>query len=338
MESGRRTILDVLYNNQKISNDIAPFISKISHTDNFIGEADSISITLSDRENRWIGPWMPKIGASLNAALISSGWDTEKSIRRKLGYFEIDKIEVGGPPASLTIGGISVPESSSLRGEAKFRSWEKTTLKKVATDIAQRNKVQIYFDSSDNPTYDRVEQEYETELSFLKRLCTDAGLALKVTNNSIAIMDERKFEMATEVATIKRSSRNLKDYQFENNLTGTFRSCKVQYTIPKKKKTIHYTFTPSKGPKTDRVLIVNEEVKNEAEAMKLAKNRLRAENKKAISGSITIAGISPYYAGQTLILDEFGFFNGKYIITSVTIDSGSGSSTTLDLRKCLEGY
>ncbi|WP_260288511.1 phage late control D family protein [Peribacillus aracenensis] len=348
---GRRITTDILYDNQTIIVDIDPFITDVAFTDNFTGQADTISLSLGDRERRWMHSWMPKKGASIEASLnISSDWGSSKSTKRKLGYFEIDDISISGPPNKLTVSGSSVPQSSSLKGQRKSRSWEKTNFKKVAADIAKKNKMKLYFSSEENPSFDRVDQESETDLAFLMKLCNDAGFALKVANKSISIFDEVKFEREPVVDKIKRTDYRVKDYSGNDTLTNIYRSCKVSYTYtitvkdPKTKKqkkiskTITYTFTPSKPPKSDRVLVVNEEVKTKAAAMKLAKKKLRAENKEGTTFSIKLAGFALYYAGQTVMLAEFGGFDGKYIITSVTGKTGNNSEISLELRKCLEGY
>lgn len=338
MKSGRRVTLDVAYNNKKITNDIAPFITDVSFTDNLSGAADDISISLGDRDKKWIGSWMPREGASLDVTLIYSGWDTSKYIKKKLGYFEIDEIEASGPPTSISIKAVSIPESSSLRGQKKSRSWEKVNLKKVAQDIAATSKISLIFLVNENPEYDRLDQEHEQDLIFLMRICKDAGLTLKVTNKSIIILDEKSLESNQSVGTIKRTNIRLIDWSARTKLNGTFNSCLVRYTIPNSKKTIEYTFTPKKIPQNGRILFVNEEVKNTADAEKLAKNKLREANKDGTTMTIRFAGILPYYSGQTLMMKKFGQFNGKYIITNISINVGSGTETTIDLRKCLEGY
>ncbi|QPA33367.1 phage late control D family protein [Thermaerobacillus caldiproteolyticus] len=337
MENGRRVYLDIRYNNKNISEDLSPFITEWSHTDNMSGEADDISISLGDREKKWMGTWMPSKGASLKVTSIYMGWDDPKTKKKYLGVFEIDEIEISAPPSRTITRAISVPETSSLRTE-KHRSWEKATLKKVAGDIAKANKMKFYFDSEENPELERVEQAGETDLRFLMKLCTDSGLALKVTNNSIAIFDEAKFESTPAKSTIKRSDERILEYQGRTTLTGTYRACRVEYTDPRRKKTIKYTFVPPKAPKTGRILVVNEQVNSQAQAIRLAKKRLREENKNATTFTIRMAGMTDYYAGQTVNLKEFGAFDGKYIITRVNTVGGQKTETTLELRKCLEGY
>jgi uncharacterized protein len=338
---GRRIALDVLYNNQSITADIDPFITDISFTDNIVGQADEISISLGDRERRWMNSWIPKKGASLEASLvISADWDSKKSMKRKLGYFEIDEISTSGPPNKVEVRGISVPESSSLRGKERTRAWEKASLKKVVQDIAKKNKLKLYFSVQVEaiPTYDRLEQQNETDLAFLMRICNEASLALKIANQTIYIFDEARLERDGAVTTISRLDHRLKSWNGNDTLTGIYKACTVSYTNPKTKKTYKYTFTPPKPPKTNKILYVNEEVTSQAAAIRLAKAKLRAENKNATTFSLVLAGFLNLYAGQTINLKDFGAFDGKYIITSFSGKLGSNSETSLELRKCLEGY
>ncbi|MCM3567845.1 phage late control D family protein [Neobacillus mesonae] len=345
MMDGRRISTDILYNNQTISVDIDPFITDVRFTDNFTGSADTISISLGDRERKWMNSWKPKKGASLEASLnISPDWGSINSSKRKLGYFEIDDISISGPSNKLTVDATSIPQSSSLKGQKKTRSWENTTFKKVAADIAKQNKLKLYFSVEENPSFDRVDQESETDLAFLMKLCNDSGFALKVANKSISIFDEVKFEKEAIVDTISRTDFRLIDYSGSDTLNNVYKSCKVTYTYTttennkKKVKTISATFTPSRPPESDRILVVNEKVKSKAAALNLAKKKLRAENKNGTTFSLKLAGFLTYYAGQTINLSGFGGFDGKYIITSVSGSVGNSSETNLELRKCLEGY
>lgn len=386
---GRRIALDVLYNNQSISHDLEPYITNISFTDNLSGEADTLSISLGDRERKWMNSWVPKEGATLKADLIISiGWDSEKKSKRKLGLFEIDEVGTSGPPNKVDVGGTSVPESSTLRGEKKSHSWDKSNLKKVASDIAAKNSLKLNFHPEENPDYDRIDQESESDVTFLMRLCKDAGFSLKIANKSITILDDEKLETAAPVDTIKRSDKRMKGYSGKLSTSNAYQACTVNYTVkktvkvpvktePKKEtksllaatsedadkdkekektekaaakkkkrkekskvinKSYSYTFTPPHSPKIKRTLIVNEDVGSQTAAKQLAKKKLREANKDAQTFSLKLSGFSNYYAGQTILLKEFGNFDGKYIITSINGVVGTGTELSLELRKCLEGY
>lgn len=337
--NGRRVELEVLYNNQNITTEIQDFIDSLTFTDTLSGQADDISISLGDRERRWSNKWRPYKGASLQVSLlISEHWWEVGKVARKLGYFEIDELSMNGPPTKISVKGTSIPESTSLKGEKKSKAWEKTNLKKIAEEIAKKNKLSLHFSVKENPAYDRTDQDSQTDISFLQKLCMDAGLSLKIVNKSIVILDETQLEAGEAVTTIFRTDDRIKDYSARDTLGTMYKSCKVTYTDPKTKKTLSYTFTPKNPPPTTRVLKVNEQVKSKKEAVELAKNSLRNANKEATIFSIRLAGFLPVYAGQCINLKGFGAFDGKYLITSIGGSLGSGSETSMELRKCLGDY
>jgi uncharacterized protein len=337
--NGRRIDLDLKYNNQNITADIKDFVSSISFTDNLSGDADEISLSIGDREKKWTHAWIPKMGASIEASiLISADWGSANASKRKLGYFEIDQLGTGYPPMTISIGGISIPEHSSLRGTKKTKAWEKTNLKKIAGDIAKKNGLKLYFSVQENPEYDRIDQQSQSDVAFLYKTCSEAGLSLKIANKSLTILDDAHLESKPEVVTIHSNDSRIKNYRGSYKQTGIYKSCKVSFTNTSKKKTYSHTFTPKNPPATSRVLIVNEEVSSQADAQRLAKNKLREANKDSITMAFTLSGFSNLYAGQTIMLKSFGAFDGKYIITGFNGTVGAGSETSLELRKCLEGY
>lgn len=338
--NGRRISYDIKYNGTSIIADIDPFVTGLSFTDNFSGSADDITLNLADKNRQWIGSWMPKNGASLEATLIiSEGWGSDKKVtKRNLGYFEIDETSGGGPPMAVQIKAVSIPQDTSLKGEEKSRSWENTNLKKVVTDVAKKNGLGVYFSGVENPEYERVDQSKESDGAFLYRLTNEAGFALKIANKKVYIIDEAKLESEDYVTTIKRTDSNIKKWDYKDTLNGSYKACRVKYTDPNKKKTFDKTFTPSKPPATGKLLQVNEEVKSNDDAIRLAKMKLREANKEATTVTISWTGIFPIYAGETISLQEFNNLDGKYIITSLSGSVGNGSETTINLRKCLEGY
>lgn len=334
-----RTVeLRLHYESVDISADLKPHLLGWSYTDNLSGEADDLQIELEDREQLWIGTWAPETGAKVTATIYRMNWtmDGEKE-ELPLGEFEIDEITSSFPPSVVSIKALSVPESSSLRGEQKSRAWEKTHLSVVARDIAGA-KIKLFYQTDDDPDYDRVEQAGETDLSFLMRLCTDAGLCLKVSDAQIIIFDERLYEKQEPVTTIRKYDRDIKSYSGRITLNGSYRSCRVQYTNAKKKQTIKYEYVAPNPPPTKRVLIVHERVTSIRAAELLAKKKLRQSNKEAVTVALTMMGDPRFAAGQTVTLADFGKFDGKYIITQAIHFQQGGYQTKLALRKCLEGY
>lgn len=339
MTNSRRTNLEIVYNSQNVTSELKEYIKTWTYTDNLSGQIDDVQVVLEDIENLWLSSWFPSKGSTLNLSIVRQWW-SDTLVRTKIGKFEVDEIEASGEPTEVIIKALSVPESTSIRGENKSKSWEKTTLKVVAGDIAKNNKLKLYYQANENPKKDRYEQDGETDLMFLYRLCREEGFCLKLSNNSIIILDEADYEQKAAVTTINRKSNpddlvEVLGWSARTTLSGTYKACKVQHYDSKKKKTIQYTFTPTKGPKTGRTLIVKEEVKSVAEAQRMAKKKLREANKEATKVFLTVATEKHFDAGMTVNLSKFGKFDGKYIIVQA---AQSDSSVTLQLRKCLEGY
>lgn len=339
MIDSRRTYLDLTYNKTNVTEELGEHLKDWSFTDNLSGQIDDIQITLEDVEHKWLSEWFPVKGSLLAVSINKKHWK-DQTVKTKIGKFEVDEIEAKGAPSEVVLKALSVPESSSIRGEYKSRAWEKTTLKVVAGDIAKKNKLKLYFQASDNPKKDRYEQESETDLAFLHRLCNEEGLCLKLSNNTIVILDEADYESKPAIATINRQSKEddeiqVKNWSAKTTLSGTYKACRVQYQDSSKKKSIKTTFIPPKSPKVGRTLVVKEQVKSIAEGQRLAKKKLREANKGATTVNLTVTSEGHLDAGMTVNLKGFGKFDGKYIITQVT---HSQNTVNLALRRCLEGY
>jgi len=335
----RRVGLQLTYDSVDISTDIQTHLINWTYTDNLSGQADDLQINLEDRGQLWSGPWFPDEGATLRAKIIRENWEQDgQKDELSFGAFEIDEVEPSGPPSAVTIKAISVPESSSLRGENKNRAWEKTKLSVISEDIASGAGLELFFDTDDDPEYDRIEQTEQSDLAFLQNACNDAGLALKVSDAQVIIFDEAKYEQQDPVDTIVKGQARIKRYRARTTLSGLYKSCRVDYHDTDKKEGIKYEFTPPNPPKTGRVLVVNERVKSVAEAERLAKKKLREANKDGMIFSLTIMGDIKYLAGLTVNLSGWGKSDGKYIITQAVHGQQSGYEVKLELRKCLEGY
>ena len=337
----RRSFLGVTYNGSEITASLRKYLIGWSYTDYLSGQINHLEIDLQDKDHLWMTSWMPKKGDWLKAAINLRHWPKENQMKRKnLGAFEIDHIQLAGPPSTVTIKALAVPESKAIRGQDRNKAWEGTSLKSIASEVAGRAGLQLFYDTNENPSYDRIEQSGESDIVFLHRLCVKEGLAMKIEAKKLVILEERKYEQRPIIRTLqrKRDIDEIISYEFESTMTDVYRSCIVTHQDSDKKTTIKGSFTPPNPPPTTKVLYVNEEAKSGGEANKIARKKLREKNKDAVTGSITVIGNPMYYGGATIRLQRFGEFDGKYIITEVTHSKSKGYVTELKIRKCLEGY
>ncbi len=351
---GRRAWLIVQYQNKDISEDISKYLLSATYTDNLTGAVDDISITLEDRVGLWSNEWFPEIGGYLDVSIGLYNWDSLDSGQDifHLGAFELDEIEMNDPPATVTLKAVSITisQTSTLRSVLRNQTWENISLWKVANDIAWRNNLKLIWDTADgnNPNLDKTDQSDESDLSFLQKLCSDMGFALKIQTNAIVIFDEAFYEQKEPVMALlspadtmalqdKPYTRNTTGYSFKKKTRDIYRACHVKYQKEKEKAVIEATFqNPNRTIGT--TLEVNQQVDSLEEAQYLAKKKLREANKEETTGTYQTIGNKLLVAGITVELWGFGKFSGKYIITKATHSISSTYTTMVDLRRCLDGY
>lgn len=255
------------------------------------------------------------------------------------GVFEIDSVNYTGPPQKLSIKATSIPYKAKLRQTQHNKTWENTTLKNIGSKIAKDSGMKFMYLSDSNPAYKRKEQVNMTDIFFLKKMCKQAGISLKVTSNTIVLFDAADYEKKTEVKKIKAGKGNILSYSFSTKTADTaYSSCHVIYTDPDTKETIEATYTPENANTDGQTLEVKQKVSSVTEAKELARKSLRAKNKGETTAEFTLVGDVDYVAGITVRVYGYGEFNGKYIVEQATHSITGGYKVQIKLRSCLEGY
>ena len=267
-------------------------------------------------------------GAEISAVIIQKNWESDGKDRvLDCGVFQVDSVDGNGPPAKVTIKAGSIPYTSTIRTQKKTKAWEKIKLSGIANEIAAANGLKCLFESDFDPLYSRREQ---------------VGISLKVTAKMIVLFDAAAYEQKDTVRTIKRGDGDYSKYTFGTSFHDTaYSSCRVKYTDPTSKTTYEATYKAPDAEKdgSGQVLEVNEKVSSNAEALTLAKKRLREKNSQEFKASFNLAGDARLVAGVTVKVEGFGAFDGKYIIeTASHTISSSGYKTNITLRRVLEGY
>lgn len=276
----------------------------------------------------------------LSAVLVQKNWnDTGKDVTLDCGTFEIDGVDVSGPPAKVTLKSTSIPYTSTLRMEKKSRAWENITLKDIGQQIASESNLQLMFEATSNPLYKRKEQVQTSDIKFLQQLCKAAGMALKVTALTVVIYDAAEYDSKPAIRTFTYGSSDIISYKLGTSLTDTaYTSCHVSYTDPDSKETIEYTYTPDSSTGTGQTLEVNEKVNSTEEAKSLAKKRLREKNTQEYTASLKVVGDVGLVAGANVKLKGFQKFDRKYKVTQAKHSLTGGYTVDLSLKQVLEGY
>ena len=339
----RRTSVDVMFDGTDITKDIEPYLLDLIYTDDTDDLADDLKIGVQDRDGVWLETWLAEAveaaaggRLSISAVIKPEHWKKDETL--KTGAFELDSVDASGPPATVTISASSLAFSSDLRQTRKSKAWKNYNLSGIASEIAAGGGMGCMYEASANPSYDRVEQTRQSDIEFLRKLCQDAGISIKVTDGKLVLYDQAEYEAKAPVLTIEEGAKGgYIKYKLHSGSADTqYAKCRVRYMDPNTGKCIEGTAEDS-SVSGDQCLEVKAKVGNVGEAQALAKKRLRLHNKLAKTATFTMPGDVGLVAGVTVQLKGWGGWDGKYIVTRAVHTVGSGGYTTqISIRKVLD--
>jgi len=337
MANARRAAANITLSGRNITR----YLIEMSYTDNY-DKTDDIAITLSDREGRFLDEWFPETGDIITARIEVFDWNSRGDNRTiDLGSFEIDNPRFSN---TLSIGGVAVPITSSVRSEKKNRAWAEINLSGIAGDIAGTAGLSLVYDTDVDPFYDQADQNDKSDLDFLEELCKSDGLCMKVTDGQLIIYEESKYEGKPTVATITKGDSNIIGVpNFNRDAKDVYKACEIQYYCPKTDETYVGYFETPNAPDVGHTLKLRENYNSESDDINLdrkAKARLREENKYEWTCDMTLKGDIIYFTGTNIDIVGWGRFDGKYHIDTAvhSINNSGGYTVSLSLRRCLEGY
>lgn len=360
----RQTYLKLLFGSDEkdVTTDISQDLLSFSYTDNENNEADEISLTLKDEKGKWASAWKVDGGERIKATIYEGTTTGGPQRRLYCGVFFADMWNFSGAPRVAEIRAISVPLNKPIRRKLKTRAWEKITLKDIAAKIAGEANLKLIYDADEPISYDRQDQDRQSDLTFLSNLCEEAGLSIKVTDEQLVIFDQSIYEKKESVKTLILGTDNIKSWSFESQKGETYKSCTVSYRDPKKKKkssaasyniygekvtkkssnpaVMSYTYVDPMAEDSDQEYALKRRATSLEDAKRLAKAKLRKLNSRKVTGSLSIVGDTSMVAGVVITLQGFATtIDGKFLIEQAEHSVGTdGYVTNLQLRKINENY
>ncbi|MCV9878854.1 phage late control D family protein [Brenneria izbisi] len=326
-------IFTLWYLQRDITSDIAPYVTRVSYTDNIKSESDTIDVELEDTDGRWLDKWYPGNGDTLTLKL---GYSGEKLL--SCGTFSIDEIEVGAPPSTVSIRGVAASVNSALRTKSS-RGFENTTLAAIASRIAKKHSLKLV-GGIEPVKLDRVTQYAETDVGFLKRLASEYGYAVKVVSDQLVF---------SHLATLRRldpvrqlTPQDVARYALRDTINRVYKSAKVKHQKASDKKLVVYeadgstSTTQSSGKATSAdTLKVTSRASDEDGAQRKADAALDAHNENQQTGSLSLMGTPQLIAGNKIELVKFGQLSGHWLITSArhSFDRSSGYVTEIEIAR-----
>ncbi len=302
--------LDILYNGIDASMDIADVMSDFEYSD-ATEESDSISITLGDPDGKWADAWMPENGDQICAKIRRENWTEEGQVEVfSCGNFVVDSFRLSSPPPVLVVEGVSSPVNQEFKETKRTQTWEKVTIRQVAAEIAGRYSLALIYDTVQDITLEREEQNDKADSTYLQELCNKYGLGIKVYADQIVIWSYEEYEKKEPVLAIRPDM--VSKWSYKGSIQGTYTGAKVSYADPQKDEVVE-TFVGAEG----RILTVNEKAESIADAERIGENALRAANRKEITMDISFIPSVFLAASSVVTLEGFGKMDGNFFITNV---------------------
>lgn len=313
------------YNQKNITKDVSDYVISIDYADYEHGQSDEISITFEDSEGLWNGAWLPSKGDALRLFI---GYVGEKLLN--CGIFEIDEIEYETPPDTLTVKALATGIKKSFRQENSV-GYENKSLKQIANEVAKRHDLSLVGEIEDIKV-ERITQNHERDLTFLKRLAEQYGYIFKISENNLVFYKTEILISAESAKIIYKS--DVTSARFTEKTSHLYKSVSVAYRNPKTGKDVTATARNENCIKGD-TLKLSVRAENKQQALVMAKSALQKGN-YTIEGSLSMMGNPLLVAGLNVETKDFGYFSGKYHITEAhhIIDKIMGYSTNVEVKSC----
>lgn len=339
-EYGRKTYVEVIYEGKNISKVLTDDLKAFSYKDN-INSCDEISITVLDRDEKWLKDWITLKGDEITAKIITE--DKGKKSTLDCGTFFLDDKDFG--QGWFQFKGISIDITSTMKNEEKTKMWTKTSLKKIAQTIATQEKLAYKFTGKD-VSIAQAQQKNQSNGGFLQQICVQHGFSVKIIKKTLYVAELSDLESLEADLIIEKAYCN-QDWKINETDNDTYTKCIIEYKDPvlakkvkgeasikrlgyKKEPEKSFKITDSQGVKGKTVEEINKQLN------KIASGKLREKNQEELSVSLSLMGNTKIVSGRTLRLKGWGQYdNYKYIILSAEHSYGDGYRVSVEARRCL---
>ncbi len=317
----------LIYQGKNITQDIAGDVISVTYTDKLHGESDDLELEIEDRDGRWRDAWYPGKGDTIEATI---GLDPGGMM--PAGTFKIDEISFRGDGRgdTVTIRALAAAITQELRTR-RSESYEGTDLATVIDQVAARHELEVVGPIDPVPL-ERVSQDDESDLAFIKRLAETYGHAATVRGDQLVF--HRMEELRAGNAALVLSRRELARYQLQDQGQRIYQAATVSYQDPETKELVEHT-VEAQGVASGDTLKRYIRAENPAQAEKKAKALLDEQNRREVAGSLTVDGRPQLVAGVNIALEQMGRLGGTYLITESTHsqDRKGGYTTELEVER-----
>jgi phage protein D len=312
-----------------VTSAIMSYVKSVTYSDSVAGSSDEVDLVLEDSTGVWRTSWYPSQG---DAIVVAMGYAGEQLM--PCGSFEIEEIEISGPEAVMHIRALASGVTPAQRTK-RSQAYEGASLREVATTVARRHGFRVLGDIPD-VRLNRITQNQETDLSFVKRLAGDYGHVFSVKGDQLVFSQYAKLRQAAPVLTLNRVG-GVASYSLRDQSLKAYKDCECSYDDPKT-KTCHTHRAQASGAASGDTCKITRRCENAQQAKLQAEAELERQNDGKYEGTINCEGNTRLVAGNTVALAGFGRFDGTYLIDSSrhSIEQGKGYATEITIKRGYE--
>lgn len=328
-QNPRKASLVLSYNGANASGCFSESSESFTYVDVASGEADTISLKVSNGTGRWLDGYMPEDGDYIDASIVVENWNAQGDNRTlRCGKFDLDDVKASGYPETAEIGGITLPIRTNFNVTLKNRQFSNTSTKTILSDICGEAGISLSYEAEDYPIKE-VEQSGKTDMEFAFSICKDHNLAMKLYNSQMVAYDQTTYEKKDAAYTICKS--DMQSYSFSRRKSKLYDSVQIQYADPGSNDTLTYSYTVPGGSGA-RTLFINQQAETYREAEIIAKSRLLENIRGAVSLTVKVKGDTRHVAARNILVSGLGKADGKYFVERVTHSKNSGGVYTCSIR------
>lgn len=316
------------YQGVNVSADISGMVLDITYSDRVGGAASEIEIALEDHDRLWQGPWRPQQGDLTNLLI---GYCGEPLM--PCGDFEVDQMELDGPPDVFRIRGLSAYITPAMRTRRSV-AYENRTPRQIAGVIAGLYRLALVaVEGETEIAYARITQRNETDLEFLRRLAEEHDYEFSVRGAQMVFYPRSALEQLAPVVTIKRS--DVTAFALVSRTHRIYRSAQVNYQQPSTKELISASSSAAGSAAVSDTLKLNVRCENTSQAKARAAAALHRANMLATTARLRLEGSTVLSAGNPAALFGFGADDGVYIVEAARhrLTRQTGYMTDIEARR-----
>jgi len=318
------------YSGVDISADVSQMVVAIRYIDRLDGASGEMELELEDSTKLWQGAWYPVLGDIVSLQIGYSGGSL-----LDCGEFQIDELELDGPPDVMRLRCLAAYITSAMR-TANTVAYENMGIVEIAGQIATKYGlalVSVSSESESDVVFARVTQRRLMDLEFLKRLAREHNFDFTVRAGQLVFYQRPALESVAAAAVITRSDTIR--FSFRNRARRIYDAAEFSYFDPDTKSLITQSVSADQPSPSGDTLKIVARCETTRQAQVKAEASLHLHNMVLVDASIEGPGNPALVAGINVQLSGWGALDGKYLIETVRhhLARATGYRTSIAARR-----